>query len=675
MKKFIIAATLICTHTATTKAQNLLSKVPSSAAAVMKYSGENLSKNVPLQKIDGYDFVKKYFFKVLNIDTLSSLQNLGINFEQDSYQYVSLEDSSLSIVTLLHLKNAPQFLQLLTVHYGAHKRTPLKTENKNGFDFLKLADDSYVGWNNNIAVVVHTSYQNKKDYYAYGNWNNSDTTMVAVDSAVSVMVDTTMPVKTLRITKDKKIITGKTTFKSKPGVKQPIAKKKPATKKIINEAPKEYDAYHIQDSINNLKRELWNEQQDLIAAKKQYAVAENILAATFAGNINSIENEISYKKIIDPAAHLSAWINTESLTAQYFNYFSARSYYSLLGSKYKNDTTEGFKSAINVYFEKDKMRIEQKSFSKDPVIESMGLDVMNSKQNPALANYVNPGNIGYFSASINTEAMANYYYTLLKKYLHSYPYISNYSDIADLYIDLLQIVIDEKGIADLMPGNYLFVMHDLKSRMVTYTDYEYDKDFKQTEVKKTKKELAPDFTFIMETKKQGFLEKIAKLPLKYVEKGKYNYKDKGGYYELAFEEGKLPISSLYFMVKDGKAIVTTSKDVVDMTLNNTAFAVDADTKKSILNNNYSFKLNSKVLLEKIGTEFNSATFKKISDYLMENIGDIKSESSVKDGMIQSTTLMNTGDKNSNSLEFFFNMIESINNIIEKDKHDKGKTLN
>src|ERR1700712_5740005 len=170
MKKFIISATLICTFAATTKAQNLLSRVPNTAAAVMKYSGENLNKNVPLQKIDGYDFVKKYFFKVLHIDTLSSLQNIGINFEQDNYQYVSLEDSSLSIVTLLHLKNATQFLQLLKAHFG----TALKTENKNGFDFLKLADDSYVGWSNNMAVVVHTSYQNKKDYYAYGNWNNSD---------------------------------------------------------------------------------------------------------------------------------------------------------------------------------------------------------------------------------------------------------------------------------------------------------------------------------------------------------------------------------------------------------------------------------------------------------------------------------------------------------------------
>jgi hypothetical protein len=304
----------------------------------------------------------------------------------------------------------------------------------------------------------------------------------------------------------------------------------------------------------------------------------------------------------------------------------------------------------------------------------MGNEVMNSKQNPSLVNYVNPGNIGYFSMSINTEAMANYYYTLLKKIISNTPYTHDYSDVVDVYIDLLEIIIDEKGIADLMPGNYLFVMHDIKTKMVTYTDYDYDKEFNKKEVKKTKKELSPDFTFIMETKKEGFMEKIAKLPLKYAEKEKFNYKDKGGYYELAFDEGG-PLSSLYFMVKDGKAIVTTSKEVVDMTLNHTAFATDADTKNAILNNNYSLKLNSQKLVEKLGAEFNTDANKKIGDYLMANLGDIKMESSLKNGMIQGTTTMGIKGNHNNSLEFFFNMIDAINNIIEKDRQDKAKMIN
>jgi hypothetical protein len=319
--------------------------------------------------------------------------------------------------------------------------------------------------------------------------------------------------------------------------------------------------------------------------------------------------------------------------------------------------------------------MEQKTYSADSKIAKMGNEVMNSKQNPSLVNYVNPDNIGYFSMSINTEAMANYYYTLLKKYLSSTPYTSDYAAVVDVYIDLLQIMIDEKGIAELMPGNYLFVMHDMKPRTVTYTDYDYDKEFNKKEVKKTKQELSPDFTFIMETKKEGFLEKIARLPLKYAEEEKYNYKDKGGYYELAFEEGKYPISSLYFMIKDGKAIVTTSKTVVDMTLNNTAFTPDAATKNSILNNNYSLKISTTKLIEKLGPEFTTDVNKKIAEYMKENMGDLTMESSLKDGIIQGSTTMGIKGNHSNSLEFFFNMMDAINSIMEKDKQEKDKMVN
>ena len=196
-----------------------------------------------------------------------------------------------------------------------------------------------------------------------------------------------------------------------------------------------------------------------------------------------------------------------------------------------------------------------------------------------------------------------------------------------------------------------------------------------TKVTKTKKELAPDFTFVIETKREGFMERIANLPVKYAEKWKYNYKNKGGYYELAFDGDKYPISSLYFMVKDGKAIVTTSKDIVDMTLNNTAFNIDADTKKSMLNNNYSLKINSKKLLEKLAPEFNTGTNKKIGNYLMENIGNIKMESSFKDDMIQGTATMDIKGTHANSFEFFFDMIDDINNIIENDKFKKAEKIN
>ena len=683
MKRIFFSASLLLTIGLATKAQNFLTKVPNNSSVVIKYAAENFAKNLPLKKIDSYNFIKDNFFKLLNIDTLTSLQNLGINFEQDTYQYVNMQDTCLNFVTLLHLNNAEQFLQLIKGAYKAGSAT--KTEKKNGFDIIAIANDTYVGWNQTQAIIVHSSYQNKKNYYDYLYSTDAtavDSTTVAIADAM-VATDTAISFTPPKIVKDKKSLPKKGTVKKTPptkgktATKKPVVKKKPIRKDAIEEiAVTTDDKYRMQDSINNIKKELWEQQQDIISRKKQQDAAENIMAATFTGNIISIENELDYKKIIDPAAHASVWLNTESLTRQYWSFFN-RGGFSLFNTfnKYKTDTTEGYKSAVNIYFEKDKMRMEQKSFAADATLANMGKDVMNSKQNTDLLKYVNPDNIGYFSMSINTEAMANYYYTVVKKYMANVGYMSEYTDIVNVYIDLLEILIDEKGIADLMPGNFMFVMHDMKPRLVNYTDYEYDKDFNSKEVKKTKKELSPNFSFIMQTRKDGFMQKLANLPLKYAEKEKFNYKDRGGYYELQFDTGKYPISSLYFMVKDGKAIVTTSKETIDMTIANTGYATDLDSKNSILNNNYSLKLNSKKLLERLSTEVSSDVNKQISDYLQQNMGDIKMESSYKDGMIQGTTTIKTLGNHTNSLEFFFNMMESINNIMEKDRQEKEKRLN
>lgn len=662
MKKIIIiAVSIICTAFSTTKAQNILNKVPANASLVIKYAGNIFSQNMPIQKIDTYKFIRKPLLKILDTDSLPSIQNIGINLEQDTYQYITTDDSCTSFVTLLHLKNPTQFLQFLKTAHGSD----IKLEKKNGFDFLSLSTDTYISWNETIVVIVNTHYQNRKYYYDYYRY---DETSATVDS----IVKTHQVILTDTATKLVKTKTPKTTLKKKTiNTKKAALPKKKAPQQEIAENIETYK-YHIQDSIQNARKSAWYKQQEEIAKIKQQIAAENIIANTFNSNIASIENELNYKKIIDPTAQASVWFNYETLLNHYWRYMYG-DIYAMLDKKpaYTKDTTGNFKSAFNIYFEKDKIRIEQKTFSADPQLANMSKELMNSKQNTALVNYINPDNIGYLSISINTEAMANYCYMLLKKYFKNRWLTNEYADVVDAYIDLLQIMIDEKAIAELMPGNFLFVMHDMKTKTVTYKDYQYDKEFHYKEVDKTKQELSPNFTVIMETKRQDFLQRIAQLPVKYTKKEKFNYKDKGGYYELVFDSAKYPINSLYFIVKDGKAIVTTSKEVVNITLNNKSFTIDTDTKNSILNNNYSLKINTKKLIEQLSTEFHTQSSKKITDYLIQNLGNIKMESHFKDGMIQGTTTMSINGNHANSFEFLFDMMENIHNIIEKDRQEKN----
>jgi len=686
MKKIIIALTIACSSFAAAYAQNLLNKIPSDASVVLKYSGENFSKNLPLKKVDSYNFVKQNLFKTLKIDTLTSLQNLGIDFEKDTYQYFSIGDSATNFVTLLNLQSVPQFLQLVQANYQAE----MKPEKRNGYEFLSISNDTYLGWNTQHAVLVVSSDKNKKNYYDYPSTAADTTTTLPVEHGElfdkqaeekieEIQEAPVQPKAKQPIAKKKK--PGAVARKGTKGKKSP-AKKKPVAppeevieEMVVTDAPAYYE-----DTVETAKREAWYKEQEKITAAKQRQVADSIINSSFNSSFASIENDGSYKKLIEPAAHVSVWLNYENLLKQYssvfFKGFSPRRF-DEFEPKYIDQTdNKGFRSGMNVYFEKDKMRIDQKAWSPDPEMANLGKDLYNSKQNPALASYVNPGNIGFLSASINSEAMANYYYKLIKQYMSSYPYVREYADLVDVYIDLVEIIIDEKAIAELMPGNMLFVMHDMTTKQVTYTDYVYDEnDFKSKEVKKTKQELAPNFTFVMETKKEGFMKKVANLPVKYAKKQKFDYQEKGGYYELAFDKDKYPISSLFFIVKDGKVVVTTNKPSIDITLNNIAgYTPDADSKNAILNNNYALKLNSKKLVQQLQGEMSTSLNKKISQYMEENLGDVKMESSLKDGMIQASTTMAVTGSHTNSLEFFFTMIDSINDIMEKDKLEREKKV-
>jgi len=655
MKRIILLFALYGLTTNLLPAQDLLNRVPSNAGMVIKYSGENFSKHVPLKKVDSYAFIKDNVFKMLRIDTLTSLQNIGINFEKDIYQYVITEDTCISFVTLLPLKNEPQFLKLVRNNYGSNK----KAAKKNGYTFLPVSESSYIGWNKTSAVIVNATYQNRRSYWDnYYSYNSDTLAAVTVDSAVAAI---------------KEAPASDTTIIASDSASMDI-EVVPMDQK---DEEKEAEEARIRDSINNMRWELWQQQQDMIAAKQQETASLNITNRYFLQDIRSVKNNIGYSKIIDPAAHASIWINTESVLQQYWGYFF-KGLYGYPGKYYdynnnKADSSGDFGSAVNMYFEKGRLRMENKMYSSNNTLDALAKNTMNSRQSSSLANYVNPDNIGYFSMSINSEAMANYYYAYLKKYLPGMYRMEEYSELVNIYIDLLEIVIDEKGIADLLPGNYIFVVHDMKPRIVDYTDYEYDDEFNRKEVKKTKKELSPDFTFAMETRKEDFMKKIAHLPLKYAEKGGYNYKEKeGGYYELAFKEGEMPFNSLYFMVKDGKVVITTSKEVINMTINNKGFATDEATRNSILSNNYSLNISSKRLIEKIKTQLSAEENKKIADYLLANLGDLKMESGLKDGMIQGTTTLNITGNNSNSLEFLFNMMDAINRILEQERQERDK---
>ncbi|RZJ27285.1 MAG: hypothetical protein EOO18_14175, partial [Chryseobacterium sp.] len=329
MKQFFNALLFGCLFINVANAQTQIASVPIDASIVVKYSGDNFGKHLPVKKLEGYDFIREDLFKVLRLDTLTSLQQTGIALEKDVYQYLITQDSSVSYVTLMQLNSTTQFQQFLKSAYKNSRGTTAK----NGYTFLILNDEMYAAWNNTSALIVSSSYKFRKSYWASEYYNvKVDTAEITyADTSVSIIADEPPMVEDEAIVKkDSKKSNKKSTTKKKKSKKpDPKDKKKSAEEKL--EELVIYDE-EVQKDSSEIKRELWDQQQDMIAKNKQQLAAENIATATFTGTIQSIQSNESYRKQVDPGAHIRVCLNSGNLLSQYVNYFG-RSIYALYGMR------------------------------------------------------------------------------------------------------------------------------------------------------------------------------------------------------------------------------------------------------------------------------------------------------------------------------------------------------
>ncbi|MGC4232833.1 MAG: hypothetical protein QM594_07620, partial [Niabella sp.] len=125
MKKTTITI-LSCCLVFTAMAQYAPPIAPANATLVIKYNGAKLTENVPVSKINSYSFIKDRLFFELGFDSVSSIEQTGIDFTKESLQYALTEDSSNSFVTIVPLQNESDFLNL--VKKGKNKEASIETK-------------------------------------------------------------------------------------------------------------------------------------------------------------------------------------------------------------------------------------------------------------------------------------------------------------------------------------------------------------------------------------------------------------------------------------------------------------------------------------------------------------------------------------------------------------------
>jgi hypothetical protein len=652
MKNFILF--LIICFTVTLQAQDLANKVPENAPFALSFNGKNINEKVAIKTIQDYPWMQSLIEKELKF-LPKDLTQTGIDFNNNHYQYYINKDSVMNYVILIPLNNASLFEKLVQSKYG----DSLKVKNQGSYSRVSTSKKHHLAWNNKFAVLINASYTKPYHYNdtdPYANLTSMDTTGVLVDTA-AVNYDMEAPVyvaeETVKTIPEKKT-------KSKKGKKS----KKTKTEPVIVE-PTEEEIYAAQDKANaeleetNRKLlELELKKTDSIESLKINPIVDLIFKETFDSKTESpMGNSILFKNN-NPKSDFYVFADLDALTNQVYT--------SLLGSNshlsgiYKNGLLNSSFYA-NAFFEKDKIRLTQVITPKNEETKKSYQGMFNSKIDKNLLNYVGKNVLGYYSISMDTQAIMNYEYTILKNTLNS-AYQTYAKDAsgkeADVIIDAIALLLDEKAIADLVPGTALFVLHDLKKVQRDYVSITYDENYEQLETKGTKEEIQPDFTFLMNTRNESFVNKLLQLPLNKSKFTATDYQLTNGYYTIHFEKDNI-LENIYIGLKNGAVMITTSKENIENLINQKVMPIQIEFKKSISKNNSAVWIDLQKIIKASKTEFDKESKTNYFDIALKNAGEISMETKYKNGNIVSESLYTIKGEHSNSLQYFFDVINEM----------------
>jgi hypothetical protein len=660
MKNYLLFL-FICFST-TLFAQDLANKVPENAPFALCFNGKNLNDKVTLKTIQEYPWMQTLLEKEMKF-LPKDLSQTGIDLTNKQYQYYINKDTVMSYVMLIPLNNSAQFEKLIQGKYG----DSIKIKKQGVYNNTSTSKNHHLAWNDKFAVLVNATYTKPykhNDTEPYSDLTSIDTATVFVDTAAVAYDEADEPA--YKPTEEAKTPpTPEKNNKAKKGKTKRGEKNKRIAEQPKIAEPTEEEIYAAQDKANaeleetNRKlEELAYKKTDSIEKLKINAAVDLIYKETFDSEKEAVVVNSAIFKNNNPKSDFFAFADLDALTSQFYSSFAGGN--SAFMGIYKNGILDS-NYYINGYFEKDRIRLNQVMAPKNEETKKSYQAMFNSKIDKNLLNYVGNNVLGYYSIAMDTQAIINYEYKILKNTLNSVyqAYTKEASgNEADVMIDAIALFLDEKAIADLIPGNALFVLHDLKKVKREYVTIEYNENYEQLEIKGIKEEIQPDFTFLLNTKNDPFVNKLLQLPLNKSKFTATDYQLTNGYYTIHFEKDNL-FENLYIGLKNGVIMVTTSKENVENLIQQKVMTLQADFKKSISKNNSSAWLNLQKIIEASKTELNKDTKSNYFDIALKNAGEITMESKFKNGTIISESTYTIKGEHTNSLQYFFDVINEL----------------
>lgn len=662
-------------------AQNSM-KIPQNTAFYMEINGKQLNKKIDWERFNP-------FLQEITKDkgkdkkpSWNDYSKTGIKYDATQYHYGTFNDSVQSYNAHFIIDNQEKFQEFI----NSTKKKGLEVSKKSNYSYIDIDDNTFVAWNGNRAYLTMINY-NKTSKDTWADYNAADSTTVVIDSAVAI-VDSAAAVydeeekpfdykEEIQYLKDeikylKENIKSNNAdiLKYQKDIKYLEKHHKYPAEKVETKVDDQKDYDEIappasQDDYaeaeaypldTDYQKELDSLQSEKFKIVKKFA--ENNFDRYFSSNY---ELDVPKEMLNFRDANSDVFVYTDYGKIMnegiYGKMFRRVGYTKFLEKMYNSN------SAYNVYFDKDKVRLVNNLQHRNSDIQKSISDVYRGKKNKKLTALISDKSVGYYAMNVNGYKTFDMIYSFFQDAGEK-----EYQKELQLMMETMKIVLDEEAIAKIAPGNAIFVLNELKSKKVDYTDYDYDDDYNEKEVKKTKDVMVPDFTFAFATENEGYWKRVFDVLTTNKDFAK-KFTKNGDIY--TFKEGKSNgyLDQLYFTVKDGIVYLTSSTENLtakNQSSNSTKWM--KDSAKYPL----SGRLDIQKLLVGLEQEFKTVSEKKTLNSIRKNVGEVYFKTEVKGESIQTEMDYNIKNSSENSLMYFFDLFDEIFKNMEADK--KPQTL-
>jgi len=651
-------------------AQNSM-KIPSDAVFYMEVNGKQLNNKINWNKLN--PLLHELSKKSKEAPSWTDYSKTGIKYDAVQYHYASFNDSIKTYNTHFIIDNKEKFQEFI----NSVKKKGQEVSSRKNYSYVDINDDVFVAWNGSRAVLSMISYT--KPYKDL--WTTeavADSTAVAVDSVYAEAGDsayTDEPEKPFNYKDEIKSLKDDIKY-LKESIKDnnnEIARIQKDIKYLQkhHKYPEEKESAENSENGEEMPNDgyAYDEEEDKAYKKEQDSIsrenfkvvkknAEDRFDLYFSSNLE-IEVPKEMLKFRDASSDVFVYTDYGRIVNDGI-YGKMTKFYSY-GQFFKNMYDSNY--SYNLYFDKDKVRLVNNYQHKNEDIQKNISAIYKGKKNKKLLELINEKSVGYYAMNVNGAKCFDMMYSLLQNSGEN-----EYKKEMELIMETMKIVLDEEAITKIAPGNGIFVLNELKSKTVEYTDYEYDADFNEKEVKKTKEIAVPNFTFAFATENEGYWNRIFDL-LTTNKKLSKRFSKKGNFYTFKEEKNGGYIDQLFFTVKDGVVYLMSSADnILSVNQSDISRKWAKDSAKYPL----SGRLDIQKLLTGLDKEFKTPKERKTLDAIRKNVGEMYYKTEVKGESIQTEMNYNIKDSSENSLMYFFDIFDQV--FKTKEKEEKPQIL-